>query len=692
MSLLIKLANSSEAEKLKIKIIHCTMKRTGIFIFLIIGWICFSGWIQHIKAQNAIYENNIRAYLSEVAAEITDNSLANIRSVSDWEYVRDQRHREFIEMIGIQDYYYSDRTDLNVKYTGTIPQDGYRIEKLYYESLPGLYVPANLYIPDNTEQPKAAILYVCGHSPTQKVRYQPYPAKLAKLGFVTLIIETIQWGEVRGEHWGCYANGWFDWYSRGYNPGGVELWNAIRGLDLLASRPEVDTDRLGVTGISGGGSQSWYIAAADPRIKAVAPVCGASTLKAQVGKRTVDGHCDCMMPINTYQEDFTDIGALISPRPLLIGQANRDGMNTIESVRELYAVIKKMYDLYKVPENISLVETPGGHSYHKISREKIHSFFLKHLMGKEISPEDAGDIDLEPETQLPGETLKVYVDGIPKNDRTTTIQNTFIQLPEPPEIVNKNDLFSYRDKVKDFLKEKTFGAFPGKKVPFDAKMEFRSLDGGKYGWNIHSFVPEKGWRLKADFHWRQDTAQRKPLLIVLKNYDEERWESEAFVSEMGTHRNIVYFEPRGIGETGWDPGLQWHVRRAAAWTGRTIASMQVYDLLRCIEYCRTLPEVDPTKISIAAQNENTVVALYAALMDGNCDQLILKNPPATQNAASRKDGKGEAIEMLNCLRVTDVYQLPALVYPAKITLLGEVPESYQYAEKIINHLGGKITR
>ena len=301
-----------------------------------------------------------------------------------------------------------DRSPLNVKITGTIQEKGYHIEKLYYESIPGLYVRANLYIPDGIKEPVPAILYVCGHSPTQKVHYQAHPGKFARLGFVCLIIETIQFGEVQGHHWGPYDKGWFNWYSRGYNPAGVEVWNAIRGLDLLTSRSEVDPEKLGVTGISGGGSQSWYIAAIDPRIKAVAPVCGASTLKAQITSRTIDGHCDCMMPINTYSQDFMDIGALIAPRPLLICEADRDGLNTIESVRELHSHISKIYKLYDSPENIGLVETPGGHSYHKISREAIFSFFIKHLMGKDISPEEAGDIDTSDQSLLSADELKVY--------------------------------------------------------------------------------------------------------------------------------------------------------------------------------------------------------------------------------------------------------------------------------------------
>ena len=175
-------------------------------------------------------------------------------------------------------------------------------------------------------------------------------------------------------------------------------------------------------------------------------------------------------------------------------------------------------------------------------------------------------------------------------------------------------------------------------------------------------------------------------MIILKNYDEERWGPEVFASEINTDWNIAYLEVRGVGETGWEPALQWHIRRAAAWTGRTIASMQVYDLLRCIEFCRTLPQVDPEQIGIAAKNDMTVVALYAALMDGKCRKLVLKNPVATQDVASRTDGKGEAIEMLNCLRFTDVYRLPALILPTKTDFIGDIPENYKWSQDIIEKL------
>jgi cephalosporin-C deacetylase-like acetyl esterase len=506
--------------------------------------------------------------------------------------------------------------------------------------------------------------------------------KFAQLGFVCLLTETIQFGEVRGEHWGCYRNGWFNWYSRGYNPGGVELWNDMRALDVLISRPEVDPERIGVTGISGGGSQTWYLAAADPRIKAAAAVCGAGTLKSHICTRTVDGHCDCMMFTNTYGSDFREVGALIAPRPFLIAQANRDGMYDINAVRELKNKVNDIYALYGKSGNLSMVETPGHHSYHKLSRENIFSFFLEHLMGKKVSPEEVGDIDTIAAHQGTSAELRVYKSGPPKDDRTTTIQNSFIPLPSAPDIANSGQLDAYRDSVKRALREKTFHAFPETAAAFNSRLEFKGMDDPHTGNAIYSFVTEDGWRLKLDVHWRGDSSAKKPLLIVLRSANEERWSTEGFAYNVSNDWNVAYFEVRGVGEFGWSPDLQWHIRRAAAWTGRTIASMQVYDLMRCLEFARTVPNVDAANIGVAARKEMGAVALYAALMDGKCKRVVLDDPPATQDVASDPAGRGPAIEMLNCLQITDVNRLPALLAPAKIEFFNFIPAAYDWANKI----------
>ncbi len=633
--------------------------------------------------------NSIINHLYRVASDVTHHSLDGIETLDDWKAVRSQRYADYLEMMSLTDVsMQGKRPPLNVKIVGTIEKEGYKIVKLYYESLPQLYVPADLYIPTNVKYPAPGVLYVCGHSRTQKVSYQPHARKFAQLGFVCLIFETIQWGEVLGDHWGCYARGWFNWYSRGYTPGGVEMWNGIRGLDLLCSLDEVDPDKLGVTGISGGGTQSWYVAAADPRIKVAAPVCGTCTVEAHIHQRTIDGHCDCMMPINTYLRDFHDIGALIAPRPLMVASANRDGLNSIESVRQSYAYIKKIYDLYGATEDLHLVETPGGHSYHESSRTKIFSFFIKHLMGKTISPEQVGDIDDSKASMLSVEELRIYVDGPPPDDRTKTIQDSFQKMAVAPKIRSMRELGKHRSKVIEFLKEKTFRAFPENEPDLELRKEFRAHDGGN-GKTVYSFVSEPDYRLKLDCRWKDEQADKRPVLLVLRSPDEKRWDSEGFSSGLPNGWTRAFLEVRGIGETSWAPELQWHVRRAAAWTGRTVASMRVYDVLRSLKALRQLRQTDGKRIAIAARGEMATIALYAALLDGNVCGVLIQNPPPTQNAASEKDGRGPAIEMLNCLRITDLPQVAGLLCPAQLIFLGEPHDNYDWAKRVYQATGNE---
>lgn len=633
--------------------------------------------------------NNIRNYLIASADKITSDFFYDINSLADWEAVREKRYQDFLESMGLYDVpMKGNRSPLNITKVGTIQKTGYRIEKIYYESLPGLYVPANLYIPNGIKNPVPGILYVCGHARTQKAYYQGLARKFAQLGFVCLIIETIQWGEVRGEHWGANARGWFHWYSRGYNPGGVELWNGIRGLDVLSQMKEVDKERLGVTGASGGGSQSWYLAAADPRIKAAAPAAGAQTLEGEIHLKTIDNQCDCMRPINTYQRDFSDIGALIAPKPLMISAPDRDALFAIESVRELKKDVEKAYSFYDASENLMLVEANGGHGDRETLRPKIFSFFIKHLMNKDVSPDKIGDIDKSPDVQLSVDKLRVYENGAPIDDRTTTIQETFFDLAVPPAIKNLDDLDQYKNEVLDFLKEKTFSAFPDKPENLNLRWEYRTTEEAKFGVHRYSFVSEKGWRLNFTIYWNRPPGEKQPILIILKNPDEPANELSAFSSEINEFQTVVYFEARGIGETGWSPNLQWHIRRASAWTGRTIASMRVYDVLRCIKALTSIPNLNINKenISIAAQGEMAAIGIYASLLEENLNSVLVKNPPSSQNIPSQPNGKGEAIEMLNCLRITDLPQVSGIIYPTKFIGIGVLPNSYDWTKSISKKL------
>lgn len=629
---------------------------------------------------------NIRDYLSREALRITKKALADPPSADNWARIEPVRRKQFIEMMGLAHLRDLDRhRPVNATVTGVVERPGYKIEKLHYESLPGLHVTANLYLPSNVQGPAPGVLYLCGHASNQKVHYQAHPRRFAELGFVCLIVETIQLGEVRGYHHGCYREGWFHWYSLGYTPAGVELLNGIRALDYLSQRPEVDGNRLGVTGISGGGATSWWLAAADTRIKVAAPVCGTATLYSHIYDRTIDGHCDCMWWINMYRWDLADVGALIAPRPLLIASADRDGIFTLESIRTVHAQLAKFYTKLGEPQNLKLVLTPGGHSYHRNSRTAIFSWFAHHLQSRDLSPHEIGDIDESPERQESAETLRVYVQGPPPGNRVPTLHENFVPVPAPPEISSAEALQAHRTRVISELRRKTFNAFPRKSIPLDVQVEFEFEDGNECGFRF-AYTAEDGWRLHGRLWRPKNMASPLPVLLAPRMPGENRNDTRSFLYSIPFNGARVEFEPRGTGETAWGEELNWHIRRAAAWTGRTIASMRVWDTLRALAVLRSMPYVDREQISLAARDESTVFVAYAALLDGGIKTLFLKSPAATQNAPSQKDGRGPTIEMLYCLRVTDLPQVVGLLFPTRIVLAGEIPETYHWARELYRRL------
>jgi len=651
--------------------------------------------------------NNIREYLCREARRITDLSVRDLPATAEeWYAQRTERWQRYMEMMGVVQVPPKDqRTPLNVRVTGTLERPGYRVEKLYFEALPRLYVTANLYVPSDLDRPAPAVVYVCGHSLTQKIHYQAHPRRFAQLGFVAIVLDTIEYYEMCGTHHGTYAHGQFQWSSRGYTPAGVEMWNAMRAVDLLQDRPEVNGDAIGVTGISGGGGVAWWLGAADERVKVVAPVCGTGTTASHIRDRTLDGHCDCMFQVNTYLWDLADVGALVAPRPLLVASANRDGLYSIEAVRECFHKVKAVYELLGVPENIQLVETPGQHSYHEISRRAIFSWFLKHLMGKEVSPEEVADIDERDEVQEAEASLLVFPDRrLPPDERTTVIHDTFVPRAEPPVIENGSDLVERRQELVKQLRAKTFRHFPEQLCDLDVSVSLRWQSETEEMARLH-FTPEDGWRLSAHLivHKDRPSGPRPVLLYLLGGANEDERHVMPMVEripegfrEMPPEWARLVVAVRGVDETAWGDDLAWHVRRASALLGRTVASMRVLDALRAVEMAKSLSEVDCDHVVICGQGEMAVVAMYTALLDGNIAGVVLADPPTSQDMPGNADGTGPAIEMLNVLRFTDLPYVAGLLWPAMLVFLEPSegtrratprPATYTWAEELYAKLG-----
>src|SRR6185369_5788589 len=184
---------------------------------------------------------------------------------------------------------------------------------------------------------------------------------------------------------------------RGYTPAGVEAWNGIRALDYLCTRPEVDTNRFGITGRSGGGAYSWTTAALDDRVKVAAPIAGITDLQNHVVDGVVEGHCDCMFLANTYRWDYPQLAAMVAPRPLLIGNSDKDSIFPLDGVVRLHAKVRHIYELYGAADKLGLTITEGPHKDTQELQVPALHWFNRFLKGEDPPIDTVARPMLQPE-------------------------------------------------------------------------------------------------------------------------------------------------------------------------------------------------------------------------------------------------------------------------------------------------------
>ena len=329
-----------------LKITRTTMRSMAIRL---IGIALSATTLSGLRAEETGAERHAMAqkHLQRPAAEMSEKCLSDVRNLEDWQKKRPELRRRLLEMLGLDPL--PARTPLEVQITGRLEHPVYHIEKIVFQSMPGLYVTGNFYVPAGSPRSLPTILYLCGHMPHPlgaKFHYQDRGIWFASHGYACLVLDTLEYGELAGIHHGTHSLNLWNWLSLGYTPAGVEVWNAIRALDYLETRPEVDARRIGLTGISGGGAMTWYTAAVDERVAVAAPVCSTLTFGSQAKHWVARGQCDCIYYHNTYQLDFPVVGALIAPRPLLMVSARKDSIFPPDGYHEAYRRAKKIYDLY----------------------------------------------------------------------------------------------------------------------------------------------------------------------------------------------------------------------------------------------------------------------------------------------------------------------------------------------------------
>src|SRR5262245_26109259 len=328
----------------------------------------------------------IEKYLAQETIGLNQFVLAGANSKEEWEARRDELKRQYLDMLGL--WPLPERTPLKATATGKLERDAFTVEKVHFQSKPGLYVTGNLYLPSPPPREKLpAVLYVCGHSGRgrdgNKTAFQHHGMWFATHGYVCLIIDTLQLGEVAGIHHGTYRHDRWWWHAAGYTPAGVECWNGVRAIDYLVSRAEVDPKRIAVTGISGGGAATMWISAADERVAVSVPVSGMSDLESYVADKIINGHCDCMFPHNAYRWEWTTIAALVAPRPMLFENSGHDGIFPMPGNERIRDRLERLYGWYqKKPGDLfDIGVTPGGHEDNLELRLMAYRWINRHLKG-----------------------------------------------------------------------------------------------------------------------------------------------------------------------------------------------------------------------------------------------------------------------------------------------------------------------
>lgn len=602
-------------------------------------------------------EERMAAYLARRAAEIEATYLAGVSTWADWEARRPALRQQYLEMLGL--WPLPEKTPLQPTVTGILEREDFLVEKLHFQSRPHLYVTGNLYRPRRVDRPLSAVLYVCGHSGRgrngNKTAFQHHGIWFARHGYVCLIIDTLQLGEIAGLHHGTYSHHRWWWQARGYTPAGVECWNGIRALDYLVTRPEVDPERIAVTGISGGGASTFWIAAADERVKVAVPVSGMSDLISYVSHRVIDGHCDCMFLINTYQWPWTSIAALVAPRPLLFCNSDQDTIFPMDGNERVLERLRRIYALAGHPERVDAFVTPGGHDDKLPLRLAAYRWINRFLKG------DDSEVT-EPEVApFPDEELRAFPDELPPDEINTKIDESFVPLGRPALPSLPEEYALWREGLRQRLRQLCFRAWPTVAGGQEGKPETELVFGPQPASGVVATDPP----LECTFHYFPGTEETSTCWLIVLNEGESEESVPAWARPLVGGGSVVLFSPRGVGPGAWTEDPPYYARRSLALLGQTVDSGRVWDVRTFAE--RMARAEGAGVCQVAGRGQAGLIGAYAALFTEVLQGIVLVDPPTSHR---------EGPIFLNVLRVLDIPVALGLLVPRPLTVYGADPAAF----------------
>lgn len=522
-----------------------------------------------------------------------------------------------------------ERTPLNPRITGTIQRDGYRVEKIVFESQPRHFVTALLFLPQQARfrPPFPGVLVPCGHALNAKGydAYQSMGALLALNGMAALVVDPVDQGE-RGQYLG--AGGWPKlWGTQahfhlgigstllGRNTARFEIWDNMRAIDYLESRPELDRQRIGVTGNSGGGTQTSYIMALDDRIKAAAPscyLCGFAALLKTIGPQDAEQNIFGQI---AFGMDHADYLMMRAPTPILICAATKDFFD-IRGTWDIFRSAKRLYGRMDFAERIGILENDAPHNYNTLQREAVVRWMSRWLLHRDQP------IAEPPLRLLTDKEVQCTPDGqvmlLPGARSAYDLNEDYERqlAPRRAESWKTGNRTEMLAAVRQLAGIRKLEALPKPRID-----QLGTIQRSGYHIEQRLLRPEEGIVLPALVFLPE---KPKPGRIVLYVHEDGK---AADASPRGPIEQLVQdgavvlaVDLRGTGQTR-PAGGSWKDAFMGYLLGRSYVGIEAEDVLTCARYAKESSNGD-VGVELIAVGHVGISALHAACVESNLFQRV----------------------------------------------------------------------
>jgi dienelactone hydrolase len=556
--------------------------------------------------------------------------------------------------------------DLKVTDYGEFRGPGYRALRLAYQLLPDVWGTGNLLLPDPLPAGRLpAVLFVNGHNSSAVGDTSELTLVWPRRGYACFVFDTIAQTDNPGFHHGLFSGYRQDWISRGYSAAGGELLNGLRAFEVLHGRTEVDPQRIGVTGRSGGGAHSFFIAVAEERVAAVVPIVGVASLKRTIGDRGYRDQCDCMYAFNLYQRDNIDFAALLAPRPVLFCYGAADGLFSPDEYKTLVEKTRRIYRLHGCEDNCRLLEHSGSHGQIEPAAAETCRWFDAHLLGETRPVEPVG----QPEINEPRGS--VFNGKRPVPDRVDLLPELMSDPASQPLPRAAEEWPALRAGIVAGLRENVFRWLDHttEAASFEHRCHNRHRGeiGGMEVW-LETPAPS--------------TAPPKRIVLAVCDVDQPMDDLAMELAPRFPGEALAFLEPRATGLNAPLLGQgRRQVERVGALVGLTLPLLWINDIRHAVSYLRGLPECAGSEIYLCGKGDAGVACLYRGILDESIAGVFLVDPPDSH----RTGGYLPAI-----LRELDITAAVGLMAPRPVGIAcGRLTEWYalRWGHRVYHRLG-----